>query len=261
MLAINNLTKSFPQTFDPVLQQLDLELEQGEFCVLIGNNGSGKSTLFKLIMGEHKADSGSILIAGEEITHKPVHQRVKLMSSVTQDITKGTVQEMTLLENVLLSLMRGGESRFRFYHVYAEQVKREIERLGMNLEASLHCSMSSLSGGQRQMIATLMALLSKPFLLLLDEYTSALDPKAQKRLMEYTAQQIRQHHITTIMITHKLEEALQYGDRLVMLHQGKIVFDVEGEEKAKLTIHQLLNLFHQYEDRLFANEPIEVAGC
>jgi putative ABC transport system ATP-binding protein len=253
MLCIAGLCKEFNGCC--VLKEVNIELSQGEFCMLIGNNGSGKSTLLRSISGEYQVDAGRIQIAGEDITKNPLHYRAKFISSVTQDIVCGTIPEMTLLENIVLSQLRIRKSRLRFFASHARDINDLIKDLGTGLESYLYSPLRELSGGQRQIIATLMALSSDPQLLLLDEHTSALDPKMQVSLMEYTASKISALGVTTLMITHNLEDAISYGDRLIMLHQGQIVLDVRGEDKSRLKAPGLLKLFHHYEDMTLTHTP------
>jgi putative tryptophan/tyrosine transport system ATP-binding protein len=236
MLNLKNIKKSFPGNFSPVLKGIDLDLTPGEFCVVIGSNGSGKSTLIRSISGEYTIDSGVI------------NTNNKIIASVTQDINKGTIPEMTLLENIVLSKLLAKSASFNFYIHQREEVINIVKELGIGLEDYIDQPLSSLSGGQRQMIATLMAIHAKPDILLLDEHTSALDPKAQNLLIKYTAKSIVNNKITALMITHKLDDAIRYGDRLIMLHQGKIVLDIKGDKKKSLSVKELLDLFHSYED-------------
>lgn len=236
MLNLKNVEKSFPGNFSPVLKGIDLDLSFGEFCVVIGSNGSGKSTLIRSISGEYTIDSGVI------------NTNNKIIASVTQDINKGTIPEMTLLENIVLSKLLAKSASFSFYKDQREEVIAIVKELRIGLEDYIDQPLSSLSGGQRQMIATLMAIHAKPDILLLDEHTSALDPKAQNLLIEYTTKSIVNNKITALMITHKLDDAIRYGDRLIMLHQGKIVLDLQGDKKKELTVNKLLDLFHSYED-------------
>jgi len=235
MLQLQNISKTFHGGFAPVLKDINLELKEGDFCVIIGSNGSGKSTLLKIITGEYEPDSGSIT-------------RESKISSVIQDVNKGTIPEMTLLENMALSIMRTKNSGLSFYNMYKAEIIKQIKDAGIGLENYIETKLAHLSGGQRQMIATIMAINSGAGILLLDEHTSALDPKMQKHLMELTAKSIAQKKLTSLMITHKLDDAIKYGNRLIMLHKGSIVFNVEGAEKSKLTAKELLALFHKYED-------------
>ncbi|GHU13753.1 ABC transporter ATP-binding protein [Alphaproteobacteria bacterium] len=236
MLQLNNITKSFSGVFEPVLKGIDFSLEPKDFCMVIGANGSGKSTLLKIISGEHKPDSGKI-------------KRRGLISQVVQDVNRGTIPAMTLLENVALSQMRNKKPKFSFYSRYKKEVMKKIEALNIGLEKYIDQPLGALSGGQRQTIATLMAINSGGQILLLDEHTSALDPKMQVTLMEYTVKSVLEQQLTTMMITHNMEDAIRYGNRLIMLHKGRIVVDIRGEEKAKLNAKTLLSLFHKYEDQ------------
>lgn len=250
MLKIKNLLKSFPYSFEPTLNKINLEIQTGEFCVIIGSNGSGKSTLFKLINGEYAADAGNVLLNSEEITSKSLYYRSQYISSVTQNISSGVVEEMTLLENMALSFMRGKKAKMGNYEVYKEASVQALKKVNLGLEKHLDKSLASLSGGQKQAVATVMAIESSPKLLLLDEHTSALDPKISKKLMEYTAESVYNHNTTCMMITHNLEDALRYGNRVIMLHKGNIVFDVSGNDKNSLKVADLLGLFHEYEDKI-----------
>lgn len=245
MLKIYNIQKSFPGNFEPTLKDIDLNLDHGEFCIVIGSNGSGKSTLIRTISGECSLDDGKILINDRNVTKQ---DRSQFIACVTQDVSKGTIPEMTLLENMVLSQMRDKSNGFGFYKNKEQQIISLIADLKMGLETYINEPLQKLSGGQKQIIATLMAVSSKPEILLLDEHTSALDPKMQKMLMKYTADSIAQYGITTMMITHKLDDAVAYGNRLIMLHQGRIVLNVHGEEKKALDVNTLLALFHKYED-------------
>lgn len=245
MLNLHNIKKTFPGNFAPTLKDINLGLEQGEFCVVIGSNGSGKSTLMRTISGEYSSDSGRIAIAGQDVSKK---DRSKFIASVTQDINKGTIPEMTLLENIVLSQMRSKGGGFSFYKTQETEIISILKTLDMGLERYINKPLQKLSGGQKQIIATLMAISSKPKILLLDEHTSALDPKMQKILMKYTAESVDRYGITTMMITHRLDDAAAYGNRLIMLHEGHIVLDVEGAEKKSLGVDALLTLFHKYED-------------
>lgn len=235
MLQITNLSKSFAASDSPSLSNINLRLNQNEFCIVIGSNGSGKSTLLRCISGEYAYEAGHINI-------KP-----SLIASVTQDVNKGTIAEMTCLENMVLSLIRMRAAHLSFYQQFKDELIEGLKELDIGLEAYIDRPLGSLSGGQRQMIATVMALSSKPEILLLDEHTSALDPKMQKLLMDYTVSGALKQKISTMMVTHKLEDAVNYGNRLIMLSKGKIILDLNKEEKSLLTANSLLQLFHQVE--------------
>jgi putative ABC transport system ATP-binding protein len=233
MLKITNLTKSFIGNANPTLREINLDLSHGDFCIVIGGNGSGKSTLLRCISKEYEIDSGSIT------KHN--------IASVVQDISRGTIAEMTCLENMLLSYMKNRSAKFSFYQKYEDKMCLKLAELGLGLEKFINKPLNILSGGQRQMIATLMAIISKPEILLLDEHTSALDPKTEKKLMDYTVAKIREENITTMMVTHKLEDAIKYGNRLIMLNKGEIILDVKGDEKYRLNIDNLFQLFYDCE--------------
>ncbi|MEQ9115961.1 MAG: ATP-binding cassette domain-containing protein [Rickettsiales bacterium] len=234
MIEIKNLTKKFDGVFVPALNNVNLKIQEGEFCIVLGSNGSGKSTLFKLISQEYKPSAGIVKVHAD-------------VAHVTQNTDIATIPEMTLLENIALSIIK--TPKLKFYSCYRELIKKQIESLGIGIEEYIDQPLRSLSGGQKQMIAVLMSLVSDSQILLLDEHTSALDPRMQFLLMRYTSEQIRKSKLTSLMITHKLEDAVQYGDRLIMLSKGRIVVDLSGKEKQKLQIPELLDLFHHFEDK------------
>lgn len=224
MLKLNNITKTFPGRAEPVLKNINLELKAGEFCMLIGANGAGKSTLMQLV-AEHS-----------------VHKNT---AWVVQDVNKGTIPEMTLLENMILSQNKGKKAKFGFYHRHKKEILGQLHTLqdiGIDLKAYIDRPLSCLSGGQRQMMATIMALHSKPDILLLDEPMSALDLNKQKTWIEYTTQFIENNPIASLMVTHNLEEALSLGTRLIVLHKGCIIRDVSGSAKSQLKVSDLLKL-------------------
>jgi putative ABC transport system ATP-binding protein len=238
MIKISNVTKSFQGLLKPVLVDLNLSLDQGDFCVLIGANGCGKSTMLRLISGEYKVDFGKVELQGE-------------VAQVAQDVNLGTVPEMTLLENIALSEIK--KPGLLFYKRYRELVIKRLKELNIGLEKYIDQPLKMLSGGQRQMVATLMAINSGRKILLLDEHISALDPRMQTSLMEYTRKKIEEYGLTTIMITHKMDDAIKYGNRLIMVHQGRIVFDIKGKQKRTLKVQDLLTMFHQYEDQILVS--------
>ena len=227
MLVLNNIKKTFTGNVEPILKGVHLELNRGDFCTLIGSNGSGKSTLMKVISGEYGIDEGFIMIDDKNVTHQ---ERGFLISEVTQDINKGTIPEMTLLENLSLSHMSTKK----------EEWMAKIRALEVGLEQYIDQKLSTLSGGQRQLIATLMAVHSRSKMVLLDEHTSALDPKMQKFLMEYTKNSIEALNLTAIMITHNISDAIKYGNRLIVMNNGEIVLNVSGQAKSSLTIADIL---------------------
>ena len=222
-----------------IINQLNLSITRGEFCVLLGNNGEGKSTLLQIISGKEVCDSGSITFASE---NKPV------ISTVMQNIHNGTIGELTVLENFALALMRHRNASFRNYGHFQQTVSQLLQDFNFEIPAVLHQRVEKLSGGQRQLIATLMAIHANPDLLLLDEHTSALDPLMQLQVMSYTVKEIQKRKLTAVMITHCLADAIRYGDRLLILKNGKIAVDISGEQKRQLTINQLKRLFSNAEE-------------
>lgn len=235
MLKLINVSKSF-SSIEPVLCNINLEINQGDFCVLLGSNGCGKSTLMRSIAGEYAIDSGQIIIDGVDLTTQP---RAHVIACVLQDINQNTIPSMTLLENMVLAYRRGQSASLGFYSNYESEILSYLKAFDAGLDQYIHKPLRILSGGQRQMLATLMAIISKPKILLLDEHTSALDPNIQKTLMQYTLEQITKRKLTTLMITHKLEDALKYGNRLLVLSKGKIILDAAGTQKIALSITDL----------------------
>lgn len=260
MLKIQNMTHKYPFHSEPILNHLDLDLVEGSFCVIIGSNGSGKSTLLKTISGELKPQEGKIIFNQENITKWPIHKRAQFLSSVTQDVTLGTISEMTLLENMSLSVLRGQKANFSSFKGLDSFFLETLKSYKLGLEKYMHTKLSNLSGGQRQLAALVMACLTPPKLLLLDEHSSALDPKTSQKLMKFTSDLIEKHHMTTLMVTHNLSDALLYGDRIIMMHKGKIVIDLEGEAKKALNVKDLLDLFHRFENELLMNASQGIDG-
>lgn len=256
MLKIQHLTQSFPGQPSPVLNNLSLALEAGDFCVVIGSNGSGKSTLLKTLLGEYPTKVGNIFLHDKNISHQPLYQRAKNISAVFQDVLRGTIAEMTVAENLNLALMRTRKATFKPYTKHHALFARHLSHLQMGLENYLDTPCQSLSGGQRQAVAFAMATLHSPRLLLLDEHCSALDPKSSRHIMENTAQFIQRFAITTLMVTHNIRDALTYGNRLVMLHQGEIVFEASGVDKQRLSKEYVLQLFHRHEDEMLLGDGV-----
>ncbi len=237
MLKIQNLTKKFEGGDIPALNNINFSLNKGEFCILLGTNGSGKSTLLKTILDEYLHYTGKILINNEATQKNIIY--------LDQNIYNGTIGEMTLLENMALSFIINKKASFSYYENYRDKIISILAQLNIGLENFIDKKLLHLSGGQRQIIATLIAINSAPSLFLLDEHTSALDPKMQKVLMEFTNKKIRENNITSIMITHKLEDAINYGDRLLIMNEGKIIFNLASEEKSKLSIDELEVIFYK----------------
>ena len=259
MLKITNLQKTFnPGTVNEkiALRGLDLELRDGEFVTVIGGNGAGKSTLFNAISGVWKPDYGTIEIDGEDVTNIPEHKRARFLGRVFQDPMKGTAPDMEIAENLAIAARRGTKRKLVWGVRKAERAryKKLLADLDLGLEDRLSSKVGLLSGGQRQAVTLLMATLNKPKLLLLDEHTAALDPKTASKVLALTERVVRENNLTTLMITHNMKDAITYGNRLIMLYDGKIVVDVSGEEKKKLTVSDLLNLFGKASGGEFASD-------
>ena len=249
MLKLTNVTKTFnPGTIaeKKAIRGIDLVLQDGDFVTVIGGNGAGKSTLLNLIAGVHYTDTGSIELDDMNLTGKPEYVRAKYLGRVFQDPMMGTAANMEIEENLAMA-MRRGKKRGLSWHIKnseKELYKEKLSLLDLGLENRMTAKVGLLSGGQRQALTLLMATLQKPKLLLLDEHTAALDPKTAKKVLELTEHFVNKDHLTTFMVTHNMKDALRYGNRLIMMMEGKVVFDVSGEEKKKLTVEDLLEKFN-----------------
>ena len=229
------------------LRGVSLTLKDGDFCTVIGGNGAGKSTLLNAVAGTWTVDGGSISIGGVDVTHLPDYKRAPYIGRVFQDPMLGTAPTMQILENLALAARRGQRRGLRWGVTKAEkeQYQEMLKNLDLGLEDRLTSKVGLLSGGQRQALTLLMASLKKPKLLLLDEHTAALDPKTAAKVLELSDRIVAESHLTTMMVTHNMKDAIQHGNRLIMMYDGKIVIDVSGEEKKKLTVPQLLELFNK----------------
>lgn len=248
MLEIKNITKTFnPGTVNEkvALRDLSLTLNDGDFVTVIGGNGAGKSTLLNAIAGTWKLDEGHILVDGQEITAMPAYKRAKFLGRVFQDPMMGTAANMQIEENLAMANRRG-KRRGLAWHISKserEEFTKMLKDLDLGLESRLTSKVGLLSGGQRQAVTLLMASLNQPKLLLLDEHTAALDPKTAAKVLEITERIVHENKLTTLMITHNMKDAIAHGNRLIMMNEGRIVVDVQGEEKQKLTVEDLLSLF------------------
>lgn len=248
MLDINSISKTFnPGTINEkkALSNLDLHLKEGEFVTVIGGNGAGKSTLLNAVAGVWPVDSGSIILGGEDITGLPEYKRAKYIGRVFQDPMMGTAPDMWIEENMALALERGEKRRLKWMVSKDDRVffKEKLSELGLGLEDRLQVKVGLLSGGQRQALTLLMATLRRPKLLLLDEHTAALDPATASKVLELSDKLVEENNLTTLMITHNMSDAIKHGDRLIMMNDGKIILDISGEEKKKLTKRELLDKF------------------
>ena len=248
MLEIRDIRKTFNAgtvNEKVALNGVSLHLAPGDFVTVIGGNGAGKSTLLNSVSGALEVDEGQILIDGVDVTHLPEYKRAKYIGRVFQDPMMGTAATMQIVENLALAARRG-KVRGLGSGITAAERKGYVEQLAMldlGLENRMTAKVGLLSGGQRQALTLLMATLQKPKLLLLDEHTAALDPKTAAKVLETTQRIVEKDNLTTLMITHNMRDAIAYGNRLIMMYNGRIAVDVSGEEKKKLTVEQLLELF------------------
>jgi len=249
-LTIAGLHKTFfPGTVNEVkaLQGIDLTLAPGEFVTVVGSNGAGKSTLLNAVAGVIAPDRGRIALGGTDITRQSEVERAGRIGRVLQNPLAGTAPSLSIAENLTLALARG-RSRGLRWAITAAKLKRfaeELASLGLGLEKRLQDRVGLLSGGQRQALSLLMATLQRPDVLLLDEHTAALDPRTAELIADLTNRWVREHRLTTLMITHNLEQAIQLGDRLIMMHEGRVLFAVSGPEKQGLTVEGLRTAFEQ----------------
>lgn len=259
MLDIKNVEKTFnPGTINEkkALCDISLHLDKGDFVTVIGGNGAGKSTMLNMVAGVYPVDHGRVVIDGIDATRLPEYKRAKYLGRVFQDPMTGTAADMQIEENLALAARRGKRRTLRPGITAKERAEyRELLKiLGLGLENRLTAKVGLLSGGQRQALTLLMATLMSPKVLLLDEHTAALDPKTAKKVLEITDEIVARNNLTTLMITHNMHDAIQYGNRLIMMHEGRIVVDVRGEEKKQLTIEQLLQLFEQSSGSKFGSD-------
>lgn len=248
MLKLENIYKTFnPGTINEkkALNGLNIQLNEGDFVTVIGGNGAGKSTMLNMIAGVYPVDSGSFIIDGTDVTKMPEHKRAKFLGRVFQDPMMGTAADMEIVENLALANRRGKARTIKWGVNQKETAhyKEILASLELGLEERLTSKVGLLSGGQRQALTLLMATLKKPKVLLLDEHTAALDPKTAKKVLDITQKIVAENNLTTIMITHNMKDAIRIGNRLIMMNNGKIIYDVSGEEKKNLTTAQLLEKF------------------
>lgn len=259
MLELKNVKKTFNAgTINEkvALKGIDLVLNDGDFVTVIGGNGAGKSTLLNAIAGVWRLDQGKILLDGHDVTNMPEYKRAKFLGRVFQDPMKGTAGDMQLDENLAIAKMRGKRHTLSWGVKKADKKEfaQLLAMLDLGLENRLTSKVGLLSGGQRQAVTLLMASMNDPKLLLLDEHTAALDPKTAAKVLEITEKIVSEKKLTTLMITHNMKDAIKHGNRLIMMHEGKIIIDVCGEEKSKLTVEDLLDMFAKVSNSEFAND-------
>ncbi|HJB59617.1 MAG TPA: ATP-binding cassette domain-containing protein [Candidatus Faecalibacterium faecipullorum] len=263
MLEMKGVRKTFnPGTVNEkvALDGVDLALEKGDFATIVGSNGAGKSTLFNAITGGFIADEGCIVLGGEDITFTPEYQRSKVIGHLFQDPLKGTAPNMTIEENLALAYLRAGKAQRAYFSRISRRDKdlfrERLALLGMGLEDRMKQPVGLLSGGQRQALTLLMATLVTPKLLLLDEHTAALDPATADKVLALTREIVSRQGITCLMVTHNMRQALELGNRTLMMDGGRIVFDVQGRERAGMTVDDLLERFRQSAGQSLDNDRI-----
>ena len=264
MITLNNLIKYFHKGSVNEILALDnisLEVKDGDFITVIGSNGAGKSTLLNCIAGTYPIDNGTIEASGFKITNWPEHKRAKLIARVFQDPLLGTCAHASIEQNLALAYKRGQRRGLGFGVKSRDRdfFRQELKRLGLGLEDRLLDTAGLLSGGQRQALTMLMATLVRPEILLLDEHVAALDPKTAHQVLDLTRKIVKQKKLTTLMVTHQMKHALQLGNRLIMLHRGKIILDVRDEEKGEFTVKDLLAKFYEVQGEELSNDKMLLA--
>jgi putative ABC transport system ATP-binding protein len=259
MLKIQNLTKIFfPGTVyeNIVLRNINLNVDKSEFVTIIGGNGAGKSTLLNSIAGVFPIEQGSIEINGENVVHAPEYQRAHLIGRVFQNPLQGTAASLTVEENLAIAALRGKHRRLRLAvtEPRRKEFREKLSFLGLGLESRLKEQVGLLSGGQRQALTMLMATMARPQLLLLDEHTASLDPKTAEQIIFLTKKLVSEYQLTTLMVTHNMEQALIFGNRTIMMHQGEIIFDIRGREREKMTVKDLLEKFNEVRKEKLAED-------
>ena len=259
MLNIKNVSKTFNKgtiNEKKALTNLNLHLDPEDFVTIIGGNGAGKSTMLNMIAGVYPIDCGIVEVDGVDCSRQPEHKRARYIGRVFQDPMLGTAAGMQIDENLALAYRRG-KRRGLLWGVTKEEekfYKDALSRLGLGLEERMTSKVGLLSGGQRQALTLLMATLQKPKILLLDEHTAALDPSTARKVLELTKEIVSEQHLTAMMVTHNMKDAIAIGNRLIMMHEGHIIYDVSGDEKQKLTVEDLLKKFEQASGGEFAND-------
>ena len=238
------------------IDNLNLTLEDGDFVTIIGGNGAGKSTTLNLIAGVYPVDAGMIHLNGYDLTNLPEHKRARFLGRVFQDPMMGTAATMGIEENLALAKRRGKVRTLRtgITRAEREEYRELLKTLGLGLEDRMTSKVGLLSGGQRQALTLLMATLIRPKLLLLDEHTAALDPKTAAKVLQATDRIIERDHLTTLMITHNMRDAIVHGNRLIMMHEGRVILDIRGEEKKRLTVEDLMHEFEKASGEIFASD-------
>ncbi|MBK5201295.1 MAG: ATP-binding cassette domain-containing protein [Spirochaetaceae bacterium] len=256
MIEINNLTKVFyPGTVNEkvALENISLKVDEGEIVCVIGSNGSGKSTLFNLISGTYSVTNGQIIFKDKDVTKMPEYRRAKYIGRIFQDPTKGTAANMTIEDNLITASSKGWKSlKISLNNTRRKEFSKLLIPIG--LQDRLKDNVGLLSGGQRQALTLLMTIMSNPEVILLDEHTAALDPRNAEIVMDLTLKYIAEKNLTAMMVTHNMKFAIEFGTRLIMMDEGKIIFDVKGEDKKNLTVDKLLEIFKNIKNEEFTND-------
>ncbi|WP_294151467.1 ABC transporter ATP-binding protein [uncultured Clostridium sp.] len=264
MLTITNVKKTFNKgtiNEKKALNGINLHLDPGDFVTIIGGNGAGKSTMLNMVAGVYPIDSGKIVIDGINISRQPEHRRAKYIGRVFQDPMRGTAANMEIQENLAMALRRGKVRGLSWGIKNNEKdyYRQALAQLDLGLQTRMTSKVGLLSGGQRQALTLLMATLQKPKLLLLDEHTAALDPKTARKVLDLTEKIVNEQSLTALMVTHNMKDAIQIGNRLIMMHEGRIIYDVAGEEKKNLEVEDLLEKFETASGEEFANDRMMLA--
>lgn len=264
MLTITNVKKTFNKgtiNEKKALNGINLHLDPGDFVTIIGGNGAGKSTMLNMVAGVYPIDSGKIIIDGINISRQPEHRRAKYIGRVFQDPMRGTAANMEIQENLAMALRRGKVRGLSWGIKNNEKdyYRQALAQLDLGLQTRMTSKVGLLSGGQRQALTLLMATLQKPKLLLLDEHTAALDPKTARKVLDLTEKIVNEQSLTALMVTHNMKDAIQIGNRLIMMHEGRIIYDVAGEEKKNLEVEDLLEKFETASGEEFANDRMMLA--
>jgi putative ABC transport system ATP-binding protein len=258
MLKIEQVSKVFyPGTVNEkiALEDINLQVNNGDFITIVGSNGSGKSTLFNLISGTYPVTGGKLILNGKDITNTPEYKRAFTIGRIFQDPTKGTAAKMSIEDNLITAFSKGMKSlRISLNAEKRELFRNELKQLSMGLEVRLKDNVGLLSGGQRQALTLLMTVLSRPQMLLLDEHTAALDPRNAQIVMDLTMQFIERYHLTALMVTHNMQHAIDFGNRLLMMDEGQIILDLGAEEKKSLTVPKLVKLFKSIKKKEYVSD-------
>ncbi len=258
MVKIEQLSKVFyPNTVNEkiAIEYVDLNVNEGDFVTVVGSNGSGKSTLFNLIAGTYPVTGGKIFLDGKDVTNKAEYKRAFTIGRIFQDPTKGTAAKMSIEDNMITALSKGMKGlKMSLNSAKRSLFRQELTQLSMGLEERLKDNVGLLSGGQRQALTLLMTVLSRPKMLLLDEHTAALDPRNAQIVMDLTTKFIQQYRLTTLMVTHNMQHAIDFGNRLIMMDSGKIILDLKEEEKKNLTVPKLVEMFKSIKKEEYASD-------